>query len=753
MILTASQRTLWLLLLLTIISSSSTVQAGRDKRTESELTLERIFNSSDFRASTASVQWFSRGSAYTVLEPSNNGAKQIVRYSRDSTEGRTFVSADRLIPSGPKKSLHIDDYTFSADNSLLLIYTNSKRVWRQNTRGDYWVLDRSSHVLRQLGGDAPPASLMFAKFSPPGSQIAYVRDRNIYVEDLRDHSIRQLTRTDSPNVINGTFDWVYEEELSLRDGFRWSPDGKSIAYWQLDTSGVRKFPLVNNIDSLYPSIQWFAYPKVGQRNSACRVGVLDVDSGATQWLKVPGDPRNHYIARMQWIDNETLLIQQLNRLQNTNRVMTANPKTGAVTTLLTERDEAWVDLHDEVFWLADKQEFTWISDRDGWRHVYVVDRGNGHMKRITPGQYDVIELLHVNQARQCIYFLASPDNPCQQYLYSAPLNGQGLTRITPENEHGTHTYSISPDGEAALVKSSSINGPPRYDLVSLPGHDVIRTLEDNDQLRRNFDKLKRTDTSFFRIDIGDDVQLDGWCIRPPRMKAKRKYPLLIHVYGEPAGHTVVDRWGGNNYLWHLMLAQRGYVVMSFDNRGTPAPRGHDWRKCVYRKVGILGPKDQAAAAKAVLEKRSDLDPERVGVWGWSGGGSMTLNAMFKYPELYKTGIAIAPVSNMRYYDTIYQERYMGLPEDNVQGFRRGSPINFADQLQGNLLLIHGTGDDNCHYQMTAKLINTLVRHNKQFSMMAYPNRSHSIREGTGTTCHLRQLMTDYLIDQLPPGPR
>ncbi len=729
-------------------TAAATIDTG-----ESILTLDRIFRDSDFRATSVSPQWLPSGADYTLLEPAAQGVRQVVRYAQGSDLGTPLVPATRLTPPGSGQPLSVEDYSFSADNSLLLIYTNSKRVWRRNTRGDYWVLDRSSHELRQLGGSAPASSLMFAKFSPHAAHVAYVRDRNIFIEDLLDHSIRQVTQTTTPQIINGTFDWVYEEELSLRDGFRWSPDGKAIAYWQLDTTGVQQFPLVNNTDALYPRVTWYPYPKVGQQNSAARIGVLNVANGNTLWLEVPGDPRNHYIARMEWIDNETLMLQQLNRRQNTNRVMLASSQTGKVVTLMTERDEAWVDVHDELFWLADKQSFTWISERDGWRHVYLIDRQSGAATLITPGDYDVIELLHVDEAAQRVYFLASPDNPCQQYLYRTQLDGTGLTRLTPPDATGTFQYSISPDGSTAVATSSSADRPPRIDIVSLPDHKTIRSLEDNSEVRHFWGKLDRTDTEFFRVDIGDGVELDAWCMRPPNMDTSKKYPLLVHVYGEPAGQTVLDRWGGSNYLWHLMLAQQGYVVMSFDNRGTPAPRGRNWRKCVYKQVGILAPQDQAAAVKQVLQQRPYLDPERVGVWGWSGGGSMTLNAMFKYPELYRTGISVAPVPNQRYYDTIYQERYMGLPEDNVDGFLQGSPINFADQLQGDLLLIHGTGDDNCHYQTMEKLINELVRHNKRFSMMAYPNRSHAIREGTNTTQHLRQLMTDYLQEHLPAGPR
>lgn len=718
------------------------------------LTLDRIYGSTEFSSDSFSARWQATGSAYEKLEKSalTSGAQDIVQYDAATGARSIVVPASLLVPAGGSSPLVLEDYAWSKDRSLLLIYTNSKRVWRQNTRGDYWILDHASHELRQLGGDAPPSTLMFATISPTGEKVAYVRNNDLYVEDLRSHEITRLTQAESPDIINGTFDWVYEEELSLRNGYRWSPDGTMIAYWQIDSHGVRAVTLIDNTSGLYPTTTEIKYPKVGQQNSACRVGVVSVDGGKPQWMAIPGDSREHYIARMDWAGNShELVLQQLNRLQNTNRVMLADAQTGRANVILTERDAAWVDVHDEMFWTEDTHHFTWLSERDGWRHAYLAARSGAVTKLATPGEFDVVELLHHDEPAATMYFIASPDNAAQRYLYRAKVGGQP-ERLTPADQSGTHSYRFSADGAFAIHTYSSFDQPPVTDLVRVTDHSSIRVLADNKKLKEKIDKLQRQPTEFLRVAIGDGVELDGWCIKPAKLDMKTKYPLLVYVYGEPAGQTVLDRWGGSSYLWHLMLAQQGYVVMSFDNRGTPAPRGRQWRKSVYRKVGIVAPDDQAAAVRNVLSDRSYLDPERVGVWGWSGGGSMTLNAMFKFPKLYKTGISIAPVPNMRFYDTIYQERYMGLPGDNVAGYVQGSPINFAHQLKGNLLLIHGTGDDNCHYQTTEMLINELIRHNRPFSMMAYPNRSHAIREGKNTTRHLRELMTSYLHSNLPAGP-
>ena len=744
------------LIVIFLLSLSAAAAEKKDKKDLSLLTVARIYSSKDFESQGFAAQWLEDGSGYLKLEASKQTSKgrDIVFHDVLTDESAIVVPAARLVPAGEPAPLKIDSYSFSEDRSLVLIYTNSKRVWRQNTRGDYWVLDRSSHELRKLGGDAKPSTLMFAELSPNGRHVAYVREKNIYLEDLRDNRITQLTKTDSETIVNGTFDWVYEEELRLRDGFSFSPDGRFIAYWQLDTEGVREFSLVNHTDALYPRIMPLKYPKAGQRNSSCRVGVVEIANAKTRWIETPGNPREHYIARMQWVPQANqLLLQQLNRPQNTNRLLLADAETGKAKTVLTETDDAWVDVHNELKWLEDGKRFTWISERDGWRHVYLVSKSGVEVKLATPGAFDVVQLLHVDEEEGRLYFIASPDNPTQRYLYGIRLDGTGLERVTPAESTGTHGYQISPDSRFAVHSRSSFDHPSKVELISLPDHKTVRDLEKNEQLLKAVKKLKRSPVEFFRVDIGEGVELDGWCIKPPDFDPQKVYPLVIYVYGEPAGQTVLDRWGGNTYLWHQMLAQRGYLVMSFDNRGTPAPRGRDWRKTVYRRLGILAPADQAAALKNVIQDRPYVDAQRIGVWGWSGGGSMTLSAILKYPDLYKTAMAVAPVPNQRHYDTIYQERYMGLPSENVEGFLKGSAINFADQLQGNLLLVHGTGDDNCHYQGTEALINELVRHNKPFTMMAYPNRTHSIREGKNTTRHLRELLTRYLAENLPPGPR
>ena len=720
------------------------------------LSLDRLYGKPEFSAKSYGVKWLEAGQGYVRLEKSKatKEARDIVRVDPATGKREILVAAKALIPAGKKKPLAVSGYTFTKDLAKVLIYTNTRRVWRVHSRGDYWVLDRASGKLHQLGGkEASEATLMFAKFSPADSnRVAYVRDKNVYVEDLATGRIEVLTKRSRDTVINGTFDWVYEEELGLRDGFRWSPDGKRIAYWQMDEEGVKEMHMINNVPGNYPQVVTFRYPKVGETNARARVGVVSADGGETTWVRVEGDPRNHYIARMDWADNsKELLLQRLNRLQNRNAVMIADAATGKARTVYTDRDEAWIEVRfGFTDWVED--QFTYVSERAGWRQLYLVSR-SGEAKEVTRGKFDIIRMLKLDAANGLAYFITSPKNATERYLYRINLDGKGLKRLSPAKQRGSHSYSISPDAKWAVHTFSSIQSPPVTQLIKLPTHEQVRTLEDNAALRAKVKTLAEPKREFFKIDIGDGVQVDAYAVLPPKLDRSKKYPLFIYVYGEPAGQTTVNRWSGPGGMWHWMLAQQGYVVMSIDNRGTTAPRGNAWRKSIYRQVGILASKDQAAAVRQVLKDRPYLDADRVGVWGWSGGGSMTLNALFRFPDLYHAGISIAPVPNQLLYDTIYQERYMGLPDDNKEGYKNGSPITFAKNLKGKLQLIHGTADDNVHYQGMAKLVDTLVAHNKPFEMLAYPNRSHSIREGKGTTLHLRTAMTEFLRRNLPPGPQ
>ena len=714
--------------------------------------IDRIFRDRAYDAPRfGPARWLPDGTAYAIVErPQGDAAgSEIVRYAAASGERTVLVPAARLTPPGAKGALDVDDYAWSADGSRLLIFTNTRKVWRDNTRGDYWVLDVARGTLRKIGGGAPEAALMFAKFSPDATRVAYVRASNVYVESLETGTIVQLTKDGSETTINGTSDWVYEEELAVRDGFRWSPDGRRIAYWQFDSTGVGIFTLIDDTSALYPRLTRIPYPKVGTTNSAVRIGVVDASGGSTTWMKVPGDPREHYLARMDWIDRDTLAIQQLNRLQNQNDLYLADARKGDVRRVFRDQAKTWVEVVDDLTWIDGGKAFLWISERDGWQHVYRVPRDGGRETLVTRLDGDVIDVAGISDEQGYIYFSASPANATERYLYRSKLDGTGVPeRVTPADTAGTHVYDLAPGGRLAFHTYSELDRPPVQDVVELPSHRRLRALTDTTALEKALAGVMKTPVEFLKVDIGGGVTLDGWMLKPEPFDAKQKYPVVVYVYGEPAGQTVLNRWSGGRMLFHRALAAAGYLVVSFDNRGTPAPRGAAWRKVIYGTVGDLSSKDQAAAIRALAASRPYVDLDRVGIWGWSGGGSNTLNAMFRFPGVYKVGVSVAPVPDQRLYDTIYQERYMGLPKDNAEGYRIGSPINFADGLTGKLLLVHGSGDDNVHYQGTERLVNRLVELGKPFDLMVYPNRSHSISEGPGTTAHIYQLIARYVTDNL-----
>ncbi len=571
------------------------------------------------------------------------------------------------------------------------------------------------------------------------------------MHQVSDNHITALTSDGSVSCFNGTGDWVNEEELGIRDGFRWSPDGQSIAFWQFDTAGVPLFHLIDNAAELYPRITSFPYPKVGQTNSAVRIGIVSVRGGEVRWLALPGDPRQHYVSALHWMpDSAAVFLHQLNRLQNKNRVFLADARQGTVQLLMTEQDAAWVESNNNVTLIRNGQAFLWMSERDGWDHLYLVNRDGSSAKLLTPGNYDVLAIEAFDSVNNWVYFSASPDNPTQRYLYRVHVDGGPAQRLSPISQPGWHTYGMSPDARWAIHTYSTFSTPPVVSLITLSDHGVAHVFPDQVMLQEKIGTLAKPQSSFFKIAIHDEVTLDGWRICPPNFDPKRTYPVLFYVYGEPAGQSVRDSWGGSSGLWHWMLAQRGYIVISVDPRGTNVPRGRAWRKSIYRQIGVIAPEDIAAAIRALIKQWEFIDPKRIGVWGWSGGGSNTLHAIFRFPDLFSTAIAVAPNANQLLYDTIYQERYMGLPDDNAEGYRLGSPITYAAQLRGNLLLVHGTGDDNGHYQGTEQLMNLLIAQHKHFTVMPYPARSHAISEGDNTVPHFYNLMTRYLDEHLMP---
>jgi dipeptidyl-peptidase-4 len=705
------------------------------------------------------MHWTDNGNAFAAVEQGN-----LVKTDIRTGQKTTLLGTDKLRRFG-SSGMPVVDFAFTPDSSRLLIYTNPARVWRYNTRGDYYLIDRATGQNRQLGTGAgssrPMQSLMYAKLSPDGRSVAYVSEHNLYVEDIATGKTTQLTTDGTRKRINGTFDWAYEEEFGCRDGFRWSPDSKQIAYWQIDATKIRDYLMLNTTDSAYSHVVPVEYPKVGEDPSPARIGVVNVTGGKTNWLTIPGDAQQHYLTRMEWFPTgNSIIVQQLNRKQNESKLFVCNPATQTATPIHTETDKAWIDIksrwnHDDPSgweWLEGGKSFVWVSEKDGWRHLYRMGIDGKKELLLTPGSYDIESISHIDEPANLIYFIASPENTNQRYLYRTKLDGKGKAeRVTPKGLSGTHGYTFSPNGKLATHTFNNYETAPAREWISLPDHKAVNEAE---SLAKRLKTTARPNVSFFQLTTEDGVTLDGWMAKPVDMDSTKKYPVVFHVYGEPAGSTVDDQYGlGRNNMFEGDMNKAGYVYVALDNRGTPNLKGAAWRKSIYRQIGRLNIRDQAMGAKKLFSQHAYLDTSRVAVWGWSGGGSTTLHLLFQYPDIYKTGISIAAVGNQLFYDNIYQERYMGLPQENREDFVAGSPITYAKNLRGNLLYIHGTGDDNVHYDNAEVLINELVKYNKQFQLMSYPNRSHGIYEGPGTSQHLHTLYTNFLLKNCPPGPR
>lgn len=725
------------------------------------------------------------GAHYATLEPKpGTEVLELVRYDAVSGAREVLVTAAMLWVPAAGKALAIEDYAFAPDGRQLLVFTQSERVWRQNTRGEYYVVpvDGKSEPKR-LGGALPTSTLMFAKWSPDGTRVAYVAQNDLYVEDFATKQQTRLTSDGSRTIINGTFDWVYEEEFDCRDGFRWSPDGKAIAFWQLDCSGVGAFAMIDNLSDRYAQVVPVQYPKAGTTNSACKVGVIPAGGGKTVWMQTPGDPRETYVPRMAWHPKgEELMVQWLPRAQNVLQVLGCDVATGATRVVHEERDEAYVDVRDDFQWLYGGEKFFWTSDtafHEGEGKRY---RQCGTIEWDTRGKQvlvthlaltrytDVIAVEHFDSERNVLFVSASKAGPTGS-AWSKLLHGiengrlfavfdQPTDKDDPRREfmRGWHDWQISPDGALAIVTSSSFDNPPRTRLVRLPSLEIVRTLVDNQRLRGSYAAIGKGQNKLFQVGttvdgINNGVTLDGWAMYPPDFDASKQWPVVFHVYGEPWAQTVMDSWFVPHHLFHRWLTQLGYVVMSLDARGTPAPKGRDWRKALFQKIGVTSSADWNAAVRQLCKQHAWMDPQRLAIWGWSGGGAMTLNMLFRYPDLFAAGMSVAPVTDIALYDTIYQERYCGDPRLFPEVYRQCSPITFAKNLQGKLLLVHGTGDDNVHYQNSERLFDELVKHGKLFEFLGYPNRTHSIHERAGTRAHLYGSLADFLQRRVPAGPK
>ena len=714
---------------------------GAQTTDPSRITVERIFASPDFRGGAIpQPSWLSSGSSYIVPRPAKDGGTELVKVDIATGNETVLAKADQLAAEG--KRLDVEDISLSGDEQMAILFHNSVQVWRSNTRGLFTVYDFRTGKLTPVSRNA--GLQMFAKLSPDGKKAAFVRDNNLVVSDLATGREEQLTTDGSENIINGTTDWVYEEELGLRDAFRWSPDSKHIAFWRFDQSTVPAMPIVDEL-GLYPKVTTLHYPKAGEPNSRVKVGVFHLGSrSGPTWLDV-GPDTGQYFARMEWVGSDSVVVQRMPRKQNQVDVMLLSATSGRGRIVMSDRDSAYVDVENgDLRWIgAGQRQFLFLSDRSGWRQLYLYGRDGKVVRQLTADGMDVLGVSGVDSTNGYVYVTAAAPTPMERNTYRVKLTGGAMERVTPQP--GTHAFDISPDGKYAVDIYSTIGAPPVATLYSLPSMSVIRVLQDNAPLKARLAQVAMRPAEFIKVPMPDGTLLDGYRIVPATFDSTRKYPVLMYVYGGPAAPQVSDAWGGTRLLWHQSLAQQGYIVVCVDNRGA-AWRGRDFRKTTQYMLGVKESADQIDAAKWI-GRQSWGDASRIGIWGWSYGGFMSANAAGRGGDVFKAALVVAPVTDWNLYDTIYTERFMWLPSVNAKGYREGSPQTYASGVKARMLLVHGTGDDNVHPQNTTQYANKLEAAGKPFYMLLYPNRTHSI-SGGNTSVHLFNSLTRFLLENL-----
>ncbi|MBC5774450.1 S9 family peptidase [Pontibacter sp. KCTC 32443] len=712
-----------------------------------DITLEDIYRKGTFRAqSVYGVNWMKDGQYYSsTVADDQNKVTDIVKY--DVTTGKpvsTIIEGENLKPAGSSTPIQFDGYTFSSDEKKVLFSTDTEQIYRRSSKAEFYIYDIASKKLTKLSDGGKQ---LYATFSPDAQRVAFAREGNMFVTDLSNMKETQITTDGKYNsIINGYADWVYEEEFSFAQGFHWSPDGKKIAFYTFDETNVPEFNM-QMWGELYPQDYKFKYPKPGEANSKVKVSVYDVASGKTVKMDT-GNEEDIYIPRIKWTNNPNLLsIQRMNRLQNTLEILHANATTGKADVVLKETDKAYIDITDDLTYLKDGKNFIHTSEKDGFNHLYLYNMKGKLVRQITKGNWEVSSYVGFDEKNDRLYFMSTEVSPLDRHLYSISSKGKNKKRLT--TEAGTHNINMSADFKYYLDYASAANVPTTVSLHTAKDGKQIKMLEDNAKLKNTLAQYDIAKQEFFKMKTTDGTELNGYMIKPTDFDPKKKYPVLMFVYGGPGSQTVTNSWGGANYLWFQVLANKGIIVVSVDNRGTGA-RGAEFKKVTYANLGKYEIEDQIEAAKW-LGNQSYVDKNRIGIWGHSFGGYMTLLGLTKGNGVFAAGIAVAPVTNWRYYDTIYTERFLKKPQDNAAGYDDNSPLFFADKLQGELLLIHGTGDDNVHFQNAVAMQDALISANKQFESFYYPNRNHGVGGGI-TSLHRFNMMTNFLERKLIKQP-
>ncbi|MCZ2355734.1 MAG: S9 family peptidase [Bacteroidia bacterium] len=706
---------------------------------QKSITIEDLWLRNKFSGGYASeIRWMQNDEYYTELDDAN---KFLIRYSvKTNAPVDTLMHPEHFLDPATQKPIVVQDYAWSDDESKVLLKAAITPIYRRSSKERCYVFDRSSRKTTLLHQGKLISN---ATFSPNSSKIGFTESNNLFFTDLTTNTTTQITQDGlENNIINGSTDWVYEEEFKLVRAFYWNQDASKIAFLRFDESMVRKFSM-DIYDGLYPSQQAFKYPKAGEKNAVVTAFVYDIAQKKTTPVDI-GAESDQYIPRVFWTQNPNkLVLLRMNRLQNQLDLLEADATNGSTKVLLAEKSDTYVEIFDyQITFLKKSPEFIWASERDGYNHLYLYSLDGKFIRQITSGNWEITDLLGVDESKKTIYYISTETSPMERQLYSVSLDGKKKQRLSPEA--GWYDIQMSSAFSYYIATHSAANQPRSVALFHISGKQ-IRTFVDKKNLQDKLSAYKVSYPQFMQVPTKDGVMLNAWRILPQNFDSTRKYPVLLAVYGGPGHQTVTNAWGSYDMLWYQVLADKGYIIMSVDNRGTDG-RGANFRKITYKNLGKLELEDQIDVAKW-LGKQSWVDPQRIGIWGWSYGGFLTSLCLTKGAEYFKMGIAVAPVTNWRYYDTIYTERYLQTPQLNSNGYDQNSPINFAEKMTGKYLLIHGTADDNVHCQNTLEWVNALIKANIQFEMFLYPNRNHGIYGGN-TRYHLYTKMTRFITENL-----
>lgn len=676
------------------------------------------------------VRWMNDGKFYTASD-----GQKITQFN--ITNGEEQI----LFDGSDHDNFQVQGYEFSADERLILLKTEVEQLWRRSTKENYFVYNRDSKALTKLIADGEKQQ--YAELSPDGTKAAFVQNNNLFWVDLASGTITQITEDGEFNaIINGAADWVYEEEFGFAKAWFWSPGGDRIAFYKFDESEVKQF-WMEEWGTLYPQQEKWKYPKAGEKNSVVSIHVYDVNSAETKTMDI-GEETDQYIPRINWsLNNDILSIRRMNRLQNQEDLLFADVTTGETKVIMTETSDTWLDVHDNLVFLENGKQFITTSSKTGFNHVYLYSLEGEELRQITKGDYDITSIVAYEERSHYLYYISTEVSPLQRQFYRIRVDGRRKSTIT--KEEGWYSINMSPDFKYFIQTYSDFNQPPVITLHEKGGKQ-LRVLEDNAALKETLAEYSWQEKDFMQFEA-NGASLNGYMMLPPGFDESQKYPVLMYVYGGPGSQTVTRAFeSGERPMWMQYLANQGYIIVSVDNRGTGA-RGRDFKNQTYKQLGVLESDDQIAVAKQ-LAQLDFVDADRIGIWGWSYGGYMSSTSLAKGNDIFSAAIAVAPVTHWKFYDSIYTERYMQTPQLNPEGYDAAAPIMLADQIKGDYLLIHGTGDDNVHFQNAVAMVQALIDNKVQFQTMYYPNLAHSIYDGENARRHLWKLMSTFIQEKL-----